>query len=370
MLLLLAIVSLFVVQMYYYLVVYARIPSFRNMNSKELQQRFNPVSVVVVVKEDLDYIEQVLPKMLAQTYDTFEVVVVDLGADEEFSQRLSILATEHDKLRITKVVQQEQRFEISNKMALNIGIKAASYQNIIITTVDCYPSSDKWLSFMSKGFLNGDVVLGYCGMEQGKGLLNKIIRCSRLMMGIRYLSSAMRRRPYRGMIQNIGFTKDIYFGANGFNYLNLNVGEDDLFIQRIATADNTSIVINPHATNRQMQWGGVKWWFSIRKFSSYSFKFYPIAVRNFIQWELGSRMLFFASCLCAIIWLPFEVKIAVASLLLLRVIIVWFEMWRIRKRLGEGGLAWSLMLYDCYGPMLEFRLWLSRTFRPSSGIWR
>lgn len=370
-LLLLAIAVLFFVQLYYYLIVYARIPSFRNSKRADSDTEDIAVSVVVVVKEDFYYINDILPRVLAQDYDRFEVVVVDLGSNEEFSDALSQIAARNNNLHVTKVRQhQQQRFVISNKMALNIGIKAASYQNIIITTVDACPESDKWLALMAKGFINGEVVIGYCGVERKKGFANKIIRSSRLMLSVRYLSSAMRHKTYRGVIQNLGFTKNIYFKANGFNHLNLNAGEDDLFIQKIATPQNTSIVISPKATMRQQQWDGLGWWYNVRKFLSFSYKFYPQEIKNFIQWELGSRLLFFVSALTGMIFMPMEFKIAVATVVVLRLVVVWFEMWRVRKRLGEGGLAWALMIYDLLAPISELRLWISRTFRPSNGIWR
>lgn len=369
-LLLVAIAVLFCVQMYYYLIVYARIPSFRNAKKIVDGNRDIAVSVVVVVKEDFYYINEVLPKILNQDYNHFEVVVVDLGSNEEFSDALAAIALQSHKIHVTKVRQQQQRFVISNKMALNIGIKAASYQNVIITTVDSCPSSDKWLSFMAKGFASGDVVIGYCGIERKKGVVNRLIRASRLMLGVRYLSSAIRGVVYRGMIQNIGFTKSVYFDANGFNHLNLNIGEDDLFIQKIASSANTSIIMNPHATMRQQQWGGFNWWYSVRKFHGYSYKLYPQAVKNYIQWELGSRLLFFASVIAAAVLLPLYFKIAMAAIVLLRAVIVWFEMWRIRKRLGEGGLAWTLMFYDIFAPITEIRLSIMRTIKPSNGVWR
>ena len=71
-------------------------------------------------------------------------------------------------------------------------------------------------------------------------------------------------------------------------------------------------------------------------------------------------------------WVAFALVVLAAVLfdLLLRLGIVEFESWRIRRRLGEGGLGWCWIVYDLWAPLCEIRLWLSRTLRPSKGLWR
>lgn len=43
---------------------------------------------------------------------------------------------------------------------------------MVFTTVDSYPTSERWLSLMAKGFIGGNVVIGYCGIEIRKGFAN------------------------------------------------------------------------------------------------------------------------------------------------------------------------------------------------------
>ncbi len=364
-----AAVVLFIVQLCYWMRCYARIPSYRVDGGQERDTQRPPVSVIVVVQDDFTYLEETLPLILGQQYPEFEVVVVDLASAEEFSDALQALQEQHPHLSATRI-EQDTRFPIGRKLALNVGIKAARYERLLITTTAARPTSDRWLALMARGFERGDVVLGYCGMERKPGIVNRLIRCSRVMTSVRALSSAIRGVPYRGSIHNLGFTKTLYFGVKGFNYLNLNSGEDDLFLQTIATPDNTAVILNPKATVRQWQWGGASWWHDLRKFESYTYKYYPLPVKNAVQWELGSRLLFLATVLTALCLLPPEFKLGALALWLLRLGIVEFESWRIRRRLGEGGLGWCWIVYDLWAPLCEIRLWLSRTLRPSKGLWR
>lgn len=49
-----------------------------------------------------------------------------------------------------------------------------------------------------------------------------------------------------------------------------------------------------------------------------SHSFYPLWVKNFIQWELGSRILFWLAAIVALAVMPWEFKIAAGVLLLAR----------------------------------------------------
>ena len=76
---------LFGVQMYYYLIAYGRISSFRNSRRKKILTSEPPLSVVVpIFSEDYSYLDR-LPQLLAQQYaSTFEVVLVYVGRDSDF----------------------------------------------------------------------------------------------------------------------------------------------------------------------------------------------------------------------------------------------------------------------------------------------
>lgn len=363
-------ILLFVFQMYYYLGVYARIPKYRNNKRRPARSGFSEgVSVIVLLEDNVWYVENTLPKLLSQDYGQYEVVVVELGTSEDFSDMLAAVKVRYPNL-VTTRMESNSRFPISDKMAYNVGIKGASYENIILTTSASYPVSEKWLSCMSQGFVNGEVVLGYCGIEKRKGFFNKMIRSSRLMSSVRWLSSAIDGKPYRGIIHNIGFTKDIYFRYRGFDYLNMNLGIDDLFIQRIVSNANTSVVMNPHATVRERQWGGADWWSERRKFNLASYPYYSAEVQNTTFFEEATRLMFYVVMTVVLIIMPFEIKIGGACLWLLRQVLVRYKMGKVRRRLGESGIGNALMLYDLISPFT--RVWfitMSRV-RPASGVWR
>lgn len=359
----------FVVQMYYYLGLFGKLPSFKIGSRKDTGGRPAGISVVLAMGDDYLYIENTLPLLLRQDYALYEIIVVYVGNNNDFAEALEALAVSEPHFATTRI-KQHPLFPISTKMALNVGIKAARYDNILITTPDARPVSARWLSLMAKGFEKGEIVLGYCGIEQKKGLADKIIRSSRMFSSLMFITSAIRRKPYRGTIQNMGFAKHLYFDHKGFGHLNLNIGEEDLFMQRLFTGDNYTIVMHPRATMRQTRWGGLRWWFEECRLHNHAYPFYPRTTQNFIEWESGSRLLFFLCAAASLIFMPLEVKLATLILLSVRFIIVTVQMSRVAKRLGEQGLIPFYFINDQFEPVWDIIVFISRKIKPIKEIWR
>ena len=354
----------FAVQLYYYLGKYGRIATYKQKVSRERP----PVSVVVVLNDSLLFVEETLPLLLEQDYDLFEVVVVDNGSSVEVVEALEIQQARYPHLKCTRI-NPDPKFKTRRKLALTVGIKAARFPNLIFTETQCVPASEKWLAMMAKGFTTGEVVVGYTGIAPKKGFSNRLIRCARLMVSMRALSSAIRGNAYKAQATNMGFTSKLYFDNRGYNYLNLNVGDDDLFVRKIGNRQNTAVVINPKATVQEEFHGGLGRWWNERRYHTYTFRHYPRGVKAGIFTELFSRLLFFGSAAaCLALMIPY-VWIGAIVLLVLRWLALYFTLARVCLRLGEKGLFFVFFFYDLISPISETLLSLSRKIRPSQGIW-
>ena len=360
---------LFGIQVYYHGIAYARIATYRNDRRPRCIDSDQPaISVVVTLySENSHYLESGLLQLLAQEYSAYEIVVVYVGSDNDFYEDLSRMKLYYPNLRTTKI--EVSRFPISPKMAINVGIKAAQNEHIILTTPDATPNSTRWLTLMAKGFTRGEIVLGYCGYERCDMTGNYLMRTERLTSSMEWIAAAIKQRPYRGNHNNIGFTKSLYFSVNGFGNLNMNTGEDDLFMQQIMTRNNVSIVLSPRASVSERCWGGLRWWFSQSRYYGSTHKLYPTEARTFGHWERGSRLLFFLATATALAVMPFEYKIAAATLLLVRFILVMVTTSRICKRLGERGIIGHYPLYDLFAPLLSLFLGALR-LRKDPAVWR
>ncbi len=364
-----ALVVLFAVQMRYYLGLFRKLPSFRMRSREDQRDGMGSISVVVVMGDDYPWIENTLPALLGQDHDLFEVIVVYVGSNGEFADTLEAISVSEPRLRVSRV-KQHPLFPISTKMALNIGIKAARYDNIVVTTPGAYPASRRWLSLVAKGFAKGEIVIGYCGIEPSRGLADKLIRSSRMFSSLLYLTAAIGRKPYRGTIHNMGFARELYFRHKGFGHLNLNLGEDDLFMQQLFDGDNYAIVMHPNATVRQMRWGGLGWWLGECRLRNHAYPFYPFRARWFIGLEAGGRLLFFGVAAATAALGPFEVQMGVAAILFLRFLAVILQMRRVARRLGEKRLLPLYFLNDLFEPLFEIGVVVSRIVKPIREVWR
>lgn len=355
----------FGVQLWYYLRVYGRIASPRTVSDPDGGPA-GGVSVIIPLRgPDYPFLEDTLPLLLSQEEVRFGIVLMDMADDADFSFALTMAAEREPRIHIIRLTGAPVK-KMSDKMALNVGIKGAKYENLVFTKPECRPVSGNWLAAMADGFRHGSVVIGYCGLERGSAG-GGWGRLERMAWSVRWLGRALRGKPYRGTICNMGFTKEAYYANDGFNRLNLNIGEDDLFIQKLAERGKVAVMAEGEASVRQSLWQN---WYKEKKLASATFRFYPMAVKLYIGAELWSRALFFGTAGWLTATMPPEIAAAAGVFLAARLTIVWIGMYRAGRRLGERGLMWFFPAFDLLTPALEAWLALGRSLRKPEGLWR
>ena len=363
-----SILAAFVVQMVYHAGIYAWTARFRLSARRQILDSEPPVSVVVpMFGENSAYLDEGLQILLSQDYHTYEVVLVYVGNDDNFLADLKFLQSSYPNLRIVNI--EHTRYAISAKMVLNLGIKAARYEHIITTTADAEPVSDRWLALMGKAFTYDDVILGYCGLESRPTLASFFSRAQRLSESVEWITTAIRHMPSGASKHNLGFTKTLYFGVRGFGHLNLNVGEDDLFVQQISDGSNVGVVLSRNASCVEKCWGGWSWWIDLQKSAATTRRFYSPRAKCFVETELVSRAVFFISVAAAVIAMPWEYAAAAAILLPVRYTAVFLTRTRICRRLGERGLVMRHFMFDVAEPVIRAYIAVASR-RKDDNAWR
>ena len=365
-----AILVLFFVQLYYYLIAYYRIYRFRLMRRKRRNVEHPPVSVIVAVRgESESFLVEQLPVLLNQQYDLYEIVVVYIGGDMEYYEQLQNIRNNYSYMRLTKMGGND-RIYITTKQALNVGIKSAQYNALLFTTTGSMPKSEEWVSFMAKGFEYGDVVIGSSVATYEQGGMGSYLRRMVEMHNMRSaMASAVQGKFYYAPRCNYGFTKAMYESTRGYNHLGIDIGDNDLYLQDIARPERLAVVLSPHAIveeQRPEQW---REWLEHMRYYGSTVDSYPASRKLFMRRERGSRVLFFLSAITAIAIMPFEVKIAVAVLMLLRYVIVLLSSYRVGRKLGERGIASKYWIYDIAGPVIEWIIG-SHDSHNTPKIWR
>jgi len=208
-----------------------------------------PVSIIVCAKNEAENIKTFLPSILNQDYPNFEVVLINDASTDDTLDIFKDFASSNNCIRIVDVKNNEA-FWGNKKYALTLGIKAAKHEHLLFTDADCKPNSKLWLSQMSSYFEDKkELVLGYGAYAKKKGsFLNKLIRFETLLTAIQYFSYAKIGAPYMGIGRNLAYTKSAFFSTNGFiNHMKIRSGDDDLFVNEVATKDNTNICIRKNS---------------------------------------------------------------------------------------------------------------------------
>lgn len=208
------------------------------------------VSVIVYAQNDADNLIQFMPRILNQDYPQFEVIVVNDDSTDDSKDILASLESQYSNLYHTYVPEGSRNLS-HKKLALTLGVKAAQYDIVVFTNANCCPPGNQWLSTLARNFVDGtDIVLGYTAMNRKEKERLSFWYCSydKLIFTLRYLSFALIGRPYMGESSNLAYRKELFFKNKGFSkYLHLHYGDDDLFINEIATRKNTRVELADEA---------------------------------------------------------------------------------------------------------------------------
>ena len=363
-------VTLFFIQLYYYLIAYNRIIGFRLLRAREKRRDNPPVSVIVPMRGESErFLVDELPALLHQDYAHYEVVVVYIGGDSDYYDELQRIRDNHSYMRLTKMGGNE-RLYISTKQALNVGIKSAQYDCLLFTIPNATPISSDWVATMAKGFERGSVVIAPAVPNfEGKSLSTYLMRLIEFNMMRNAMARAVVGKPYYAPRSNYGFDRSLYERTRGYNHLKIDIGENDLYLQAIANGRRTSVVMTRKSIVKEERIDMVSEWVEQMRYLGNARRYYPRDAKIFTTRELGSRTLFFIAILAILVLLPLELKLGAIGLLLVRYAIVVWSSRRVAHKLGESDIALKYWIYDLFGPALEWMLW-SKKSRNTPRVWK
>jgi glycosyltransferase involved in cell wall biosynthesis len=310
-------------------------------NSKNIS-----VSVIICAKNEAKNLKKFLPLIMAQEYSNFEVVLINDNSKDDTLKVLESFKEKHNNIKIVNVKPIE-KFWGNKKYALTLGIKAATYNFLLFTDADCKPMSKYWIQEMSSHFSNDKtIILGYGAYQKIKGsFLNKLIRYETFLTAIQYLSFATLGQPYMAVGRNLAYRKEQFFEANGFmQHMHIKSGDDDLFVNQIAKASNTTTCISKESFTESIPKQTFKDWTLQKRRHISTAKHYKLKHKIFLATFYGSQLLFWLLAIVLMIFL-FQWKI-VLGLILLRFTIQLINLYLCSKKLNEKDLPF-------FSPFLE-----------------
>lgn len=348
------------IQLIYYLFVFLRFVFYKSKNESDVKY---PVSIIICARNEAHNLDKYLPKILEQDYPDFEVVVVNDCSEDETEDVLKRLSQIYPGLRYT-YIKQDDKFSHGKKLALTVGIKSAKNEWLLLTDADCYPESNKWLTNMAKHFLpNISIVLGYGGHKKKSGLLNMLIRYDTAIIAMQYFSFALARRPYMGVGRNLAYRKALFFANKGFaSHLHLDSGDDDLFINEVATFENVAIEPYFEAHTRSDAKKTFQKWIDQKKRHFTTFSYYKNNNKFFLATEVISRIAFY---LLFILCLSFQKYWDITAEVFAARLICQLTVFKYTfYRLNERNLFLISPLFDLIIPLVNMGIYFSNIFRP------
>ncbi len=317
------------------------------------------ISVIVCARNEAYNLNAYLPHLLEQDYPRFEVIVVDDGSQDDTHNLLEQWQLRYKNLRTTFVPQQA-RVKSTKKLALTLAVKAAQYDYLVLTDADCTPESNQWLSHLMMHFTGEtDIILGFGAYFGEKGFLNRVIAYDTLFNGLQYLGMAVAGHPYMGVGRNLAYKKEVFLNNRGFaGTLSERAGDDDLFINKVATGKNTDIAVTRESVTWSVPKRTLRTWLQQKERHLGVAPHYRTATKTILTFEPLTRALFYGLIIAiGIVGLP-VFRIAAAVLFIIRLAWQAGILNKAARHFGTRCFSWEILLFDIWLPLNTLALML------------
>ena len=332
--------------------------SFSLSSEKKNKENF-PVSLIVCAKNEAENLKANIPFWLSQNYSDFEIILINDASYDESQDVMESFAENHSNIKIVNV-ENNEAFWGSKKYALTLGIKKASHQRMIFTDADCKPASDNWLQEMASHFsVEKQVILGFGGYLKLSGLLNKLIRFETFMTAVQYFSYAKAGIPYMGVGRNLGYTSKIYYDNRGFmSHMDIPSGDDDLFVNEVATKVNTAICFTKDSFTYSEPKRTWKEWIHQKTRHISTAKHYQAKHKFLLGLYFISQVLFWVLTIVSFILLDWKIPLAIV---LFRLMIQYIVLIKAAKNLDQKDLLYWLPFLEVFLIIFQFSIFISNS---------
>jgi glycosyltransferase involved in cell wall biosynthesis len=354
------------IQVFYYLFFFLRLAIYKK--PKKQYSVEHPISVVICARDEAHNLVNNLPGVLVQQYNTtHEIVLVNDNSEDESKYLLDEFKKSFKNLNVVSLTQEAKMIS-GKKFPLSIGIKSAKNEMLLLTDADCVPASEHWMQLMQDGYDdNTEIVLGYGAYRKRKGFLNKLIRFETFHTALQYFSYALAGMPYMGVGRNLSYKRDVFLRNKGFSSINqIPSGDDDLFINQVATSKNTAIVIDADAHTLSEAKTSFSGWMN-QKYRHYTTTKYYKKKHSFLLASYAATQFLLYPILIASLFLSHQ-YIVIASLWGARFMIQAVIMRSTMKKLNELDL-WPWFLFFDIWSMFYYLITLPSVWKAPQRNW-
>ncbi|MBD3748704.1 MAG: glycosyltransferase [Sphingobacteriales bacterium] len=332
-------------QLYFLWFVQRKLSNYQP-EERQTAKKILPVSVIICARNEAENLAKNLEKVLQQDYPDFEVIVVNDCSSDRSDDVLRDFQERYQHLKVVKI-EEHPRYKTAKKFAATLGIKAASHEILIFTDADCEPASSSWIEIMASHYQNNEteIVLGYSPYFKERGFLNKLIRYETFQTALNYFSFALYGMPYMGVGRNLSYKKSLFFKGKGFAaHMHIPSGDDDLFVNQNATAQNVAIEVREDAQVWSTPKGTWKAYWQQKLRHIGAGKIYKKQHKVYLSLQASSAICFYALGFTGLI-LSIEPYFLLGAFLL-RFLIQFYIFYKPVGRFQNKDLLWWFILLD------------------------
>lgn len=230
------------------------------------------VSVIVSAFDNPELALLKIASILNQNYEgDFEVILIvdnEKVKEDYFKNQLETLPNRH-RLKTT-FVPDSSHYMGMQKLAVTLGVKAASFEWVLLTDCHTEPLSHNWLNTMARNCYGKDIVMGYTTVAKDKFTVGKadatvsayrlpildkkeqrmddFQRFERHLWQLYNLHHAENGIAYSTAGGNLMFKKSMFMKQKGYSgNLKYTFGEYEFLVNGFAQKDNVAVETHPDA---------------------------------------------------------------------------------------------------------------------------
>lgn len=225
------------------------------------------MSVIIMVRDDIDIIERNMPLLLNQDLDAAYEIILVANEGDSLADDLMKRYKEEPRLRYT-FIPATSRYVSRDKLGVTLGVKAAHHDWCLLMDGNSYPTTSLWLRKMAEACSNeANIVIGPSNFDRDSHRFQRLYR-------LRHFCQLWRESSYMATFaanhSNLCFRKSEFIANDGYRgNLDIIRGEYDFIVNKYAQKGMTRFVTSTDAMLTELA-PSTKQWNNRRKYHLYS----------------------------------------------------------------------------------------------------
>jgi len=348
--------------------------SKRQTAEQDTSRAVPPVSIIIPVHNQSQYLKAHLPLLLSQEYaQYYEIIVVDEQSSDETIDLLGMM--EDDFSHLSHITCPSSARDISlHRLALTLGVRQAQFQWVLFLQPGCYPADAHWLTAFIAGLTpECEAMLGLSTFQGACRWRRCQMQFHRLWHQMMWLPSQRCTAPYYGDPLCLCYQRSLFLEHQGFaSSALLNGGAEALLLNHHVRPSGCTLSISREALLRQDTPSAHQW---------KQERLFFVETRHHMHHLLPTRLLYFSHLLASLLfftsaillsilcWPNWLISAAVGGMWLVLIIFRGLSLHLTTRALGLPSCIFSFPFLYPLVPCLDLASWLrwhhtdKRTFR-------